>query len=133
MPDGKQKLDKPNDDSSIQALTKSIAHIFKTGMSDGNRSQPRWNGRQPDANRNRPNKSNVTCYYCHKVGHMKNECRTLIRNLSQQQSAPTISSQTNQRVCYNCKQPGHFARKCRALMPAPRANIPRFPPNTGNA
>ena len=46
-----------------------MTHV--TGMSDSNRSQPRWNGRQPYANRNRPNKSNVTCYYCHKVGHMK--------------------------------------------------------------
>ncbi|XP_071797127.1 uncharacterized protein [Asterias amurensis] len=42
----------------------------------------------------------VTCYICHKHGHMAKDCRyTSVNN-----SAP--------RTCFNCHRPGHIAKNC---------------------
>ncbi|CAJ2661835.1 unnamed protein product [Trifolium pratense] len=64
-------------------------------------NRPQGNGRDQSRAQNRggqrqQNTSQVRCYHCDQVGHVRTECPERAR------------------VCYRCQEPGHFARDCQA-------------------
>ena len=66
-------------------------------------SQPRKDGVSNIASpttSQRPNRSLVTCYICHKQGHVAKDCRLA-----------TLGSSTPRR-CYICQKVGHLAKNC---------------------
>ena len=77
-------------------------------------------------NRNRPTQQNrlVTCNFCGKLGHIKQNCRTFQRQAMEKAYPP---------VCYTCRQIGHISTNCVNKNTQNRPNLPGPTGNPGNA